>query len=83
MEESNDKNALDPTVLDTWAWVLYKMRRFSEAQDKMELALQLLRTTPDAVVFRHAAAIEKALGNVEQEAIYRSKANEIEVNHAP
>ena len=83
VEESNDKNALDPTVLDTWAWVLYKMRRFSEAQDKMELALQLLRTTPDAVVFRHAAAIEKALGNVEQEAIYRSKANEIEVNHAP
>ena len=43
VEESNDKSALDPTVLDTWAWVLYKMNRFSEAQTKMGLALQLLR----------------------------------------
>ena len=78
VEESNDKSALDPTVLDTWAWVLYKMNRFSEAQTKMGLALQLLRTKPDAVIFRHAAAIEKALGNKEQSVLYRSKANEIE-----
>ena len=78
VEESNDKSALDPTVLDTWAWVLYKMNRFSEAQTKMGLALQLLRTKPDAVIFRHAAAIEKALGNTEQSVLYRSKANEIE-----
>ena len=78
VQESNDKSALDPTVLDTWAWVLYKMNRFSEAQAKMELALSLLRTKPDAVVFRHAAAIEKALGNAEKADLYRSKANEIE-----
>ena len=78
VEESNDKSALDPTVLDTWAWVLYKMNRFSEAQTKMGLALQLLRTKPDAVIFRHAAAIEKALGNKEQSVLYRSRANEIE-----
>jgi hypothetical protein len=57
---------------------LYKMNRFSEAQTKMGLALQLLRTKPDAVIFRHAAAIEKALGNKEQSVLYRSRANEIE-----
>jgi tetratricopeptide (TPR) repeat protein len=78
VEESNAKSTLDPTVLDTWAWVLYKMNRFSEAQTKMALALQLLRTKPDAVVFRHAADIEKALGNTEKSVLYRSKANEIE-----
>ena len=76
--ESNDKSALEPTYLDTWAWVLYKMANYTEAQAKMVLALQLQRTAPDATLFKHAAAIEKALGNEEKAQEYRDKAKELE-----
>ena len=75
--ESNDLHSLEPTYLDTWAWVLYKLGRYAEAQDKISVALQLLRTSPDAVIFRHAAAIEEALGNVEKANDYRQKAKEL------
>ena len=75
--ESNDLQSLEPTYLDTWAWVLYKLGRYAEAQDKISVALQLLRTSPDAVIFRHAAAIEEALGNVEKANDYRQKAKEL------
>ena len=76
--ESNDKSALEPTYLDTWAWVLYKMANYTDAQAKMVLALQLQRTAPDATLFKHAAAIEKALGNEEKAQEYRDKAKELE-----
>jgi tetratricopeptide (TPR) repeat protein len=76
-QESNTLQSLEPTYLDTWAWVLYKLGRYAEAQDKISVALQLLRTSPDAVIFRHAAAIEEALGNVETANDYRQKAKEL------
>ena len=76
--ESNEKSALEPTYLDTWAWVLYKMGNYPEAQAKMALALQLIRTAPDANLFRHAAKIEKALGNTEKAEEYLNKAKELE-----
>ena len=76
--KSNAMHSLDPTVIDTWAWILYKMERYEEAQAKMAVALSLLRTQPDANYFRHAAAIEKALGNEEKWAEYRQKAKEVQ-----
>ena len=76
-EESNEKSALEATYLDTWAWVLYKMGKYPEAQAKMVLALQLQRTAPDATLYKHAAAIEKALGNEEKAQEYRDKAKEL------
>jgi len=76
-QESNTLQSLEPTYLDTWAWVLYKLGRYTEAQVKISVALQLLRTSPDAVIFRHAAAIEEALGNVETANDYRQKAKEL------
>ena len=71
---SNGKKSLEPTFLDTWAWVLYKMNRFAEAQAKIELALQLLRTSPDPTIYFHAAKIEEALGNEAKASEYREKA---------
>ncbi len=73
-QESNDLQTLEPTYLDTWAWVLYKLGRYDEAREKIKVALQLLRTTPDAVMYRHAAAIEEAAGNSVQAKEYRNKA---------
>jgi len=73
-QESNDLQTLEPTYLDTWAWVLYKMGRYDEAREKIKVALHLLRTTPDAVMYRHAAAIEEAAGNSAQAEEYRNKA---------
>jgi tetratricopeptide (TPR) repeat protein len=77
-QESNSKKGLEATYLDTWAWVLYKMGDYTEAQKKMALALQLQRTAPDAILYRHAAAIEKALGNEESAMEYKQKAKELE-----
>jgi Tfp pilus assembly protein PilF len=54
------------------------MGKYPEAQAKMVLALQLQRTAPDATLFKHAAAIEKALGNEDKAQEYREKVNELE-----
>ncbi|MCH1534697.1 MAG: tetratricopeptide repeat protein [Schleiferiaceae bacterium] len=71
--ESNALVALEPTFLDTWAWVLYKMGRYAEAQAKIELALQLLKEADRVGIYLHAAKIEQALGNEEKAKIYRMK----------
>jgi len=71
--ECNASVALEPTFLDTWAWVLYKMGRYTEAQVKIELALQLLKEADRAGTYIHAAKIEQALGNKEKAKFYRMK----------
>ena len=71
--ECNASVALEPTFLDTWAWVLYKMGRYAEAQAKIELALQLLDEADRAGTYIHAAKIEQALGNEEKAKVYRKK----------
>ncbi len=77
-QESNSKRGLEATYLDTWAWVLFKMGNYTEAQKKMTLALQLQRSKPDAILYRHAGAIEKALGNEDNALEYKQKAKELE-----
>ena len=71
--ECNASVALEPTFLDTWAWVLYKMGKYAEAQAKIELALQLLNEADRAGTYIHAAKIEQALGNKEKARVYRMK----------
>jgi tetratricopeptide (TPR) repeat protein len=71
--ECNASVALEPTFLDTWAWVLYKMGRYAEAQVKIELALQMLKEGDRAGTYIHAAKIEQALGNKEKAKFYRLK----------
>jgi tetratricopeptide (TPR) repeat protein len=71
--ECNASIVLEPTFLDTWAWVLYKMGRYAEAQAKIELALQLLDEADRAGTYIHAAKIEQALGNEEKAKVYRKK----------
>ena len=71
--ECNGSISLEPTFLDTWAWVLYKMGRYAEAQAKIEVALQLLKEADRAGTYIHAAKIEQALGNKEKAKFYRMK----------
>jgi len=71
--ECNALVSLEPTFLDTWAWVLYKLERYAEAQAKIELALQLLKEADRVGIYMHAAKIEQALGNEEQAKVYRMK----------
>jgi len=71
--ESNQLQTLEPTFLDTWAWVLYKLGRYEEARVKIELALQLLKEVDRAGIYLHAAKIEQALGNDERAEVYRKK----------
>lgn len=71
--ECNALVVLEPTFLDTWAWVLYKMGRYAEAQVKIELALQLLEEADRAGTYMHAAKIEQALGDKEKAKVYRMK----------
>jgi len=71
--ECNASVELEPAFLDTWAWVLYKMGRYAEAQVKIELALQMLEEADRAGTYIHAAKIEQALGNNEKATVYRMK----------
>ncbi len=71
--ECNASASLEPTFLDTWAWVLYKLERYAEAQAKIQLALQLLNEADRVGIYLHAAKIEQALGNEEKAKVYRMK----------
>lgn len=64
--ELSDNN---PTYLDTYAWILYKMGDFREAKEYMDLALKLAEEQgDDNEEFKvHADAIQAALANEETE----------------
>lgn len=74
--ESNAKEKDQPLYLDTWALVLYKLGEFEQAQEKMELALQLVDSAPTPNMLQLAAKIEEALGNKSKALIYREQATQ-------
>lgn len=56
---------LNPTYLDTYAWVLYKNNEFSEALKYIEMAVKY-SITPDAVVIEHYGDILFRTNNLEK-----------------
>lgn len=64
------KNA---TYLDTYAWVLYKQKRYDEALDYIEQALAA-DSAPSAVLYEHAGDICFGLNDIEQAVAYWEKA---------
>ena len=44
---SLDLNENNPTYLDTYAWILYKLGQYREAREYMELALEIAQQTGD------------------------------------
>ena len=78
--ESNAKEQGQPLYLDTWALVLYKLGKYAQAQEKMEVALQLAKSAPTQNMLTLAAKIEEALGNQDKALIFRAKAKELREN---
>lgn len=56
----------NPTVIDTYAWVLYHKKRYAEAREQilhgLRLTLEQQQKTISATVLEHAAAIYSKLG---------------------
>ena len=61
------------TYLDTYAWILYKQKRYSEAHGYIEQALAA-DSVPSDVLYEHAGDICYRLGNVEQAVEYWKQA---------
>lgn len=76
--QSLKSDALSPTYLDTYAFVLYKRGRYSEAKFIMERCLAQLEGQYDAVVLYHYADILEANGEKEKATEMRAKAKEYE-----
>ena len=75
--ESNAKEQGQPLYLDTWALVLYKLGKYAQAQEKMEVALHLADSGPTDNMLTLAAKIEDALGNTGKALEYRDKAKKL------
>lgn len=54
-----------PNYLDTYGWILYKMKRYDEAKVCIEKAISYAGNDVSAVVLEHYADIEFQLGNIE------------------
>jgi len=68
--KADPKNA---TFLDTYAWIMYKQERCSEARIYIDQALQN-DSMPSAVVLEHAGDIYACLNNIEQAMEYWTRA---------
>ncbi len=52
----------NPTYLDTYAWVLFRLERFTEAQQYIDRTLSLSDSITDATLLDHAGDIYEAIG---------------------
>lgn len=55
--------ANNPTYLDTYAWILYKQKRYQDAKAYIDMATELLKEgdDPEGEIKKHAEMIEKKL----------------------
>ena len=58
---------------DTYAWILYKMKRFEEAKVYMKIAIEKMQE-PTKIYFEHMAEILEKTGDTEESKIFRQKA---------
>lgn len=65
------------TYLDTYAWILYKQKRYSEAHGYIEQALAA-DSVPSDVLYEHAGDICYRLGNVGQAVEYWKQALDLQ-----
>jgi tetratricopeptide (TPR) repeat protein len=65
----------NPTYIDTYAWVLYKMGKFAKAQKEMEKVFEN-KNEDDAELLEHMGYIKSALGKCEEAVIFWKRALE-------
>nr|NIS15325.1 tetratricopeptide repeat protein [candidate division Zixibacteria bacterium]NIX78992.1 tetratricopeptide repeat protein [candidate division Zixibacteria bacterium] len=58
-------DSLNPAYLDSYGWVLFKMGKFSEAEEYIKRAIDLMEN-PDVELYDHLAEIYKAQGREEK-----------------
>lgn len=73
IEKAVRMNPTDPTYLDTYGWVLYKMKDYDGAKIQLEKALL---ETDDATVVEHYGDVLYKLGNVDEAIAHWQKAKE-------
>lgn len=75
---TDDKN---PTTLDTYAWVLFKLNEVNTAKAVLEEAISIVNsrglTSSDYIYYSHLATIEESLGNVNKAKNLNKKAEEL------
>lgn len=76
IEKARSFDSSNPLYLDTHAWVLYKLQRYDEAKEMLELALKQMPNEHD--INEHYGMVLIALGQTEQGNIYLKKAKELE-----
>ena len=59
----------NPTYIDTYAWVLYKMGKYREAQKEM-LRIFEIGAEKDPELLEHMGYIKKALGKCDEAVVY-------------
>jgi len=70
--EAELRGRRDIYTYDAWAWTLYKNKKYAEAGQASEKALEL--GTPEPAFFYHAGMIERALGQTDQARKHLEKA---------
>jgi len=70
----------NPYYLDSYAWALYRKGEYASASKQMDLCLEKLKTArkDDAVIYDHAAEIQKKLKVLDRAADYWRKALELD-----
>lgn len=81
IEKARSIDGTNPLYLDTHAWVLYKLERYSEAKTMLEQALMQLPNEYE--INEHYGHVLIALGQEEQGQIYLKKAKELETETNP
>ena len=65
------------TYLDTYAWILYKQKRYAEAWEYIDKALSA-DSQPSDVLYEHAGDIQYQLGDVQRALDYWNQALDIQ-----
>lgn len=76
----------NPTNLDTYAWVLYKLGRYAEAREQIDRAIELAAEDPSELgseIYDHAGDIYEKLGEHDKAREWWQKALEFDPDDAP
>lgn len=60
-----EKEPLNATFLDTYAWILFRMKKYSQAREYLEKALQYMET-PNPDLYEHYGDVMYKCGNTDE-----------------
>lgn len=66
----------EPTFMDTYGWVLYKMKQYEKAKDFIQMAVDANPTNADATLLEHLGDVLFKLNDVDRAVEYWKKSKE-------